>query len=72
MDNFDVVRMANQICTFFKSYSEAEAIEGISDHINKFWDPRMRKSFFNHVDKGGSGLDALVLSSVPHIKRPKE
>ncbi|MCB2060219.1 MAG: formate dehydrogenase subunit delta [Novosphingobium sp.] len=33
---------ANQIATFFASQPEAEQIEGVADHINKFWDPRMR------------------------------
>ena len=34
--------------TFFKSYPEKEALEGIAEHINKFWEPRMRRMFFTH------------------------
>jgi formate dehydrogenase subunit delta len=71
MQTHDMVRMANQISEFFKSYSEQEAIDGISDHINKFWEPRMRKDFFALVDSGGTGLSALVLKSASAIKRPK-
>ena len=42
--NGKLVRMANQIATFFKSQPEAERVPGIATHINKFWEPRMRKA----------------------------
>jgi formate dehydrogenase subunit delta len=71
METRDMVRMANQISEFFKSYGEKVAIEGIADHISKFWEPRMRRDFFAHVDQGGAGFNDLVLKSAAHIKRPK-
>jgi formate dehydrogenase subunit delta len=71
METRDMVRMANQIGTFFKSYDEKDALEGIADHISKFWEPRMRRDFFAHIDKGGEGLDALVQKAASGVKRPK-
>lgn len=71
MQTQDIVRMANQISDFFKSYTEKEAIEGIADHINKFWEPRMRRDFFVLVDSGGAGLSELVKKAAANIKRPK-
>jgi formate dehydrogenase subunit delta len=71
MQNQDMVRMANQMADFFKSYGEKEAIEGIADHINKFWEPRMRRDFFVLVDSGGAGLNVLVQKAAAQIKRPK-
>jgi formate dehydrogenase subunit delta len=71
MKTHDMVRMANQIAEFFKSYTEQEAIEGIAEHINKFWEPRMRKDFFMLIDSGGAGLDDLVKKSAGVVKRPK-
>jgi formate dehydrogenase subunit delta len=71
MQTHDMVRMANQISEFFKSYTEKEAIEGIADHINKFWEPRMRRDFFVLVDSGGAGLSELVKKAAADIKRPK-
>jgi formate dehydrogenase subunit delta len=71
METRDMVRMANQISDFFKSYSEQEALAGIADHISKFWDPRMRKDFFAHVEKGGEGFSALVLKAATLVKKPK-
>ena len=65
-----LVRMANQIATFFLSQPEAVRIEGVSNHINKFWEPRMRRELFEHIDKGGEGLLPLVMEASRVIKRP--
>ena len=72
METRDMVRMANQIGTFFKSYGDDYAKKEIAVHINSFWDPRMRKMLFAHLEKGGDGLDALVKAAAENIKRPKE
>lgn len=63
--------MANQIATFFHSKPREEGIAGVADHINKFWEPRMRRQLFDLVDNhGGGGLDSLVLEAAPLIHRP--
>ncbi len=71
MEIRDTVRMANQIGDFFKSYPEQEALDGIAEHINKFWEPRMRRIFFAHMDAGGKDISEIVKKAVPLIKRPK-
>jgi geranylgeranyl pyrophosphate synthase len=71
MQTRDMIRMLNQIGEFFKNYTEKEAVEGIADHINKFWDPSMRKDLFAYIDKGGKDITPLVMTAVPAIKRPK-
>jgi formate dehydrogenase subunit delta len=71
MQNEDMVRMANQMADFFQSYGEEEAVAGIAEHINKFWEPRMRRDFFVLVDSGGAGLSDLVKKASTTIKRPK-
>lgn len=66
-----LVRMANQIATFFMSQPEAERASGVATHINKFWEPRMRRAFFDHVDAGGEGLLPLVIEAAKLVKRPE-
>jgi formate dehydrogenase subunit delta len=66
-----IVRMANQIATFFLSQPEATRIPGVSNHINKFWEPRMRRQFFEIVDNGGEGLLPLVMEASKLVNRPK-
>lgn len=66
-----LVYMANQIASFFASQPKAQAAEGVATHINDFWEPRMRRQFFEIVEAGGSNLSPLVLEAVPKIRRPK-
>lgn len=66
-----LIYMANQIATFFKTQPQSEAAQGVATHINKFWEPRMRRQLFAHIDSGGEGLDPLVIEASVKIKRPE-
>lgn len=63
-----LVRMANDIGKFFRAQGEEKAIAGISNHIKMFWEPRMKKQIFAHLDAGGAGLDPLTLKAVQKLK----
>ncbi|NIZ08037.1 formate dehydrogenase subunit delta [Pseudooceanicola sp. HF7] len=67
-----LVLMANQIATFFRSQPGNEQAERIADHINDFWEPRMRRQFFSHVAAGGEGLDPLVLEAATFVREPAD
>jgi len=59
-----MVHMANQIANFFASYPRPQAVEGVADHIQRFWEKRMRQQLNDYIARGGSGLDELVLEAV--------
>lgn len=60
-----LIEMANDIGDFFAAEAaETERIEGVRDHLRKFWDPRMRRQLIDHVSKGGQGLSAHVQAAV--------
>jgi formate dehydrogenase subunit delta len=65
-----LVYMANQIATAFASQGADAAADAVADHINKFWEPRMRARLLAHVASGGAGLSEPVLAAVPAIRRP--
>ena len=65
-----IVRMANQIGTFFELMPHDQGVTGIAEHINKFWEPRMRRHFFETVDAGGDGLSPLVMEAAAKVRRP--
>jgi formate dehydrogenase subunit delta len=60
--------MANQISKFFAHGSEEQAVFNTADHLKKFWDPRMRKVIFAHLDAGGAGLDPKVREAISSLK----
>ncbi len=65
-----LVYMANQIGKFFAAQGEKDAVEGVATHIKKFWEPRMRKAIFAHLDAGGAGLDPNVRKALESLRQP--
>jgi formate dehydrogenase subunit delta len=64
-----LVKMANQIGDFFKSYPEPTAVEGVREHIAKFWNRKMRDEFFAHLDKTGEKeLQPIVAAAVKKLR----
>lgn len=59
-----LVRMANQIASFFRSYPDDAATAGIHKHIVAFWTPKMRHALDVYGPKAESGLDPLVLKAI--------
>ena len=65
-----IVRMANQIGLFFQTKPHQEGVAGVAEHINKFWEPRMRRQFFEIVEAGGDGLLPIVREAAAAVRRP--
>jgi len=63
-----LVTMANQIGKFFASQGEEQELPGIAMHIRKFWEPRMRKAIYAHLDAGGAGLDPKVKAALESLR----
>ena len=71
MQHQDMLRMANQIASFFNGSGPEAAVKDAADHISKFWDPRLRTMLLAHLETGGEGLDATIVKAAALIKRPK-
>lgn len=66
MDTANLIRMANRIGDFFKAMPERdEALQGIAEHIKKFWEPRMRRQLLAAVDTpDAEPLQEIVRSAI--------
>ncbi|MDF0516902.1 formate dehydrogenase subunit delta [Bradyrhizobium yuanmingense] len=64
-----LIYMANQIGKFFASQGPDKAVPGIAEHIRKFWDPRMKRAIFAHIDGGGAGLEPNVREALTALKQ---
>jgi formate dehydrogenase subunit delta len=63
-----LARMAGQIADFFKSYPDDQAVPAIADHINQFWNRRMRGDFLAAFDAGSEELHPLVRRALVQIR----
>ena len=64
-----LVRMANRIAAFHAT-QRGPAAQATAQHINDFWDPRMRTALLAHVAAGGEGLRPEAMAAAPLIRRP--
>ena len=66
MNDEHLIQMANSIGDFFAAMPDAdEARSDLAAHIQRFWEPRMRRGIFGHIDRtGGAGLKPIVLEAL--------
>ena len=65
MDIERLVQMANDIGDYFASEPDrAVAIAGMVNHLERFWEPRMRRQIVAHLAGGGEGLAELPRAAV--------
>jgi formate dehydrogenase subunit delta len=64
-----LVQMVNDIANFFHSESDhAVAVDGVANHLRKFWDPRMCRQILAHwQDHDGQGLNELGRAAVAQL-----
>ena len=68
MDKSNLIKMANDIGSFFKSEPDRNlAIQGVEQHIRNFWEPRMRKQIVEYLDNGGTDLMDIVAEAVKKL-----
>ncbi len=61
----NLVKMANQISLFFETQPDREeALAGVLNHLQKFWEPRMRNAIVEYQKSGGAGLRDLASEAV--------
>jgi formate dehydrogenase subunit delta len=68
MDIQRLVHMANDIARFYHAEPDREeAVNGVLTHIQRFWDPRMRREIREHWQRGGNELDGLVKDALARL-----
>jgi len=70
MSTEHLVRMVNDIADYFRAEPDRGlAVAGVSNHLKKFWDPRMRTQIIAHVrEHGGEGLSELGQAAVIQLR----
>lgn len=62
-----LVRMANQIATFFETQPGGGQAEKVAQHLSDYWDPRMRAEILQIAATGGNGLSPLAQEAVQRL-----
>ena len=63
-----LVKRANDISDYFASETDrACAVDGVATHIQRYWEPRMRKKICAHLDAGGAGFSDLAHAGIRQL-----
>jgi formate dehydrogenase subunit delta len=64
--------MANQVAKFFAAQGEEKAAKGVADHLQKFWNPDMRRDFLAAAATGNLKLHPAVKSALPLLQAQQQ
>jgi formate dehydrogenase subunit delta len=63
-----MVHGANQAAQYFESQPGADPIGPTRDHLRLYWDPRMRRAIYAHIDAGGEGLRPVAAEAIRRMR----
>jgi formate dehydrogenase subunit delta len=64
----NLVEMANDIGNYFKSEPvHQDAVNGVLNHMEKFWEIRMQRQIVNYLELGGKDLNPHVAEAVSRL-----
>jgi formate dehydrogenase subunit delta len=73
MDPANLTKMANQIGDFFEAMPDRDqAIRDVASHLQRFWEPRMRRALLEHVARSGDGELRPLVRGALQILRDSE
>ena len=65
-----LVQMANGIGQFFDSMPDREeALDGVANHLRRYWEPRMREQLLARVDQGEIATLHPLVAAVLRTRR---
>ena len=75
MSTDNLIKMANQIGSFFDSYTDRNlARNEVAGHLSRFWDPRMRRAIlaYEASHDGDNRLIPLVREALRALPPPPQ
>ncbi|MEO3747084.1 formate dehydrogenase subunit delta [Plantactinospora sp. B5E13] len=63
------VRMANEIAVQFRHQAPELAAPAIAEHIQAFWEPRMRAELLRRIETEPDAFDPLALAAARLVRR---
>ena len=70
MNDEKIVHNANQIAAYFAAYPRDEALQGIAEHFNRFWEYRLRAALLELLRAGECNFHPLVIEAAALVQLP--
>ena len=63
-----VIRLSNEISVQFTGKPHDEAVDAIAQHLNMFWEPRMRRQLVELAPQHRGDLAEIVFDVIPKLR----
>jgi len=64
-----LIKMANEIGSFFTTATAEQASRDVATHLKRYWEPRMRQQIIRYLDeRHGAGLSDVARGAVEQLK----
>jgi formate dehydrogenase subunit delta len=68
LDSAAEITMANKIAAHFGYLEFDEAADAVANHLDRFWDPRMKRRLRDMVAAGAGDLDPVAAAAVGRLR----
>ncbi|MCW2650840.1 MAG: formate dehydrogenase subunit delta [Mycobacterium sp.] len=68
LNNAAEIRLVNSIAVNFGYLPTQQAAAAVADHVNRFWDPRMKRRLFELVATQTEDVDPVALAAAALLR----
>jgi formate dehydrogenase subunit delta len=68
LNNAAEIRLVNSIAVNFGYLPTQQAAAALADHVNRFWDPRMKRRLFELVATQTEDVDPVALAAAALLR----
>jgi formate dehydrogenase subunit delta len=62
------IRLVNKVVVHFGYLSTEQAVTEVANHVEKFWDPRMKRRLFELVDAQAGEFEPVALAAAARLR----
>ncbi len=62
------IRLINKIVVHFGYLPTEQAVAEVADHVQRFWDPRMKRRLFDLVDAQTTGFEPVAVAAAALLR----
>jgi formate dehydrogenase subunit delta len=62
------IRLINKIVVHFGHLPTEQAVAEVANHVQRFWDPRMKRRLFDLVDSQTTGFEPVAVAAAALLR----
>ncbi|WP_099042095.1 formate dehydrogenase subunit delta [Mycobacterium neglectum] len=68
LDDASEIRLINKIVVHFGYLPTEQAVAEVANHVDRFWDPRMKRRLLELVDSKTTGFESVAVAAAALLR----